>query len=254
MESVLRCEPATLISDRDASALWGYDRELGARVHLSVPAWARTRPGGLVIHRRGIDLSKEARIKDFIPVTSAALTLIDNAERWGDQRLEAMVNMANGMRIANPNLVRQTAGLHSRVRGAARVARVLDRLTFALTDSELERIFRRLLASAGLPQPLTQQRVNGCRVDFFWPELGLVVEADSLRHHGTAMVQRDDRRRDRTHTVAGLQTLRFTHYEINYEGDAVLRDLTAVIDRRRRELGASSSIARLGRGGQGQPR
>ena len=34
--------------------------------------------------------------------------------------------------------------------------------------------------------PLTSQRLNGFRVDFFWPELGLVVETDGLRYHRTA--------------------------------------------------------------------
>jgi hypothetical protein len=33
---------------------------------------------------------------------------------------------------------------------------------------------------AGLPAPLTGQVVNGFEVDFYWPDLGLVVETDGL--------------------------------------------------------------------------
>jgi very-short-patch-repair endonuclease len=34
---------------------------------------------------------------------------------------------------------------------------------------------------AGLPLPLTKQMVNGFEVDFYWPDLGLVVETDGKR-------------------------------------------------------------------------
>ena len=50
---------------------------------------------------------------------------------------------------------------------------VLDRLTFRLSDSDLEIHFRPIAASAGLPPPLSKQRVNDFEVDFFWPDLGL---------------------------------------------------------------------------------
>jgi very-short-patch-repair endonuclease len=57
---------------------------------------------------------------------------------------------------------------------------------------------------------MTQAWVSGYRVDFYWPDLGLVVETDGLRYHRTAAQQRRDRLRDQVHAVAGLTTLRFT--------------------------------------------
>jgi hypothetical protein len=63
--------------------------------------------------------------------------------------------------------------------------KLLDRLTFRLSDSDLEIFFRPIAASAGLPSPLSKQSVNGFEVDFFWPNLGLVVETDGLRYHRT---------------------------------------------------------------------
>ena len=53
---------------------------------------------------------------------------------------------------------------------------MLDSRTFTLTDSELERRFLRLVRKAGLRKPETGRRVNGFKVDFYWPGLGLVVE------------------------------------------------------------------------------
>lgn len=93
--------------------------------------------------------------------------------------------------------------------GAARLLReVLDRRTFRLSDSDLEILFRRIVAKAGLPTPLAKQRVNGFEVDFHWPDLGLVVETDGLRYHRTPAAQARDAERDRAHVLAGLAPLR----------------------------------------------
>jgi very-short-patch-repair endonuclease len=104
----------------------------------------------------------------------------------------------------------------------------LDRATFALTDSELERFFLPVAARSGLPRPRTQRQVNGFRVDFFWPDLGLVVETGGLRYHRTAEQQFQDRVRDQTHAAAGLTPLRFTHWQVRYEPDGVERTLRTV--------------------------
>ncbi len=90
-----------------------------------------------------------------------------------------------------------------------------------MTDTQLERRFLPLARRAGLPQPLTQQWVNGYRVDFHWPDLGLVVETDGLRYHRTAAQQTIDARRDQTHTAAGLTPLRFSHAQVVYDAEHV---------------------------------
>jgi very-short-patch-repair endonuclease len=105
-----------------------------------------------------------------------------------------------------------------------------------LTDSELERMFLRLVRAVGLPTPQTGVRLNGFRVDFFWPELGLVVETDGLRYHRTPARQARDRRRDQVLTAAGLTTLRFTHTQIRFENEevrAVLLRVVASLSQRR---------------------
>jgi hypothetical protein len=84
---------------------------------------------------------------------------------------------------------------------------VLDRRTFTLTDSELERRFLPIARSAGLPPPRTGHYLNGFKVHFFWPELGLGVETDGLRYHRTPAQQSRDRLRDQAHTAP--DSLRF---------------------------------------------
>src|SRR5438874_171443 len=116
--------------------------------------------------------------------------------------------------------------MHGR-RGIRTLREVLDKHTFRLTRSELERLFLAIVRTAGLPIPLTQQIVNGFKVDFFWPELGLVVETDGLRYHRTPAQQARDRLRDQAHTAAGLTPLRFTRAQVRFDPAHVQATLAA---------------------------
>jgi len=93
--------------------------------------------------------------------------------------------------------------------------------------------------------PLSKQHINDFEVDFFWPELGLVVETDGLRYHRTPSAQTRDARRDRAHVMAGMTPLRFTHYEVRYEPAHVRSSLAKTIDllRHRTRLGAQPAVS-----------
>jgi very-short-patch-repair endonuclease len=73
-------------------------------------------------------------------------------------------------------------------------------------------------------------------VDFYWPDLGLVVETDGLTYHRTAAQQAKDRVRDQTHTAAGLIVLRFTYEQIAYEEAHVANVLAATLPQRLRRV------------------
>ena len=77
------------------------------------------------------------------------------------------------------------------------------------------------MREAGLPAPTAQKQLGRYRVDFFWPDLGLVVETDSLRHHRTAAEQTVDLSRDQAHARRGLRTLRFSHAQVFHRPDHV---------------------------------
>jgi Protein of unknown function (DUF559). len=166
-------------------------------------------------------------------VTTPARTLVDLASTLRASGLEAAVNEADQLRLIDPERLRQFADERAGLDGVPILRRILDRRTFTLTESELERRFLRLVRRAGLPAPLTQQKLNGFRVDFYWPELGLVVEADSLRYHRTPSEQARDRERDQAHTEAGLTPLRFTHAQITFDASHVGDVLHSVAERQR---------------------
>ncbi|MGH2978611.1 MAG: endonuclease domain-containing protein [Solirubrobacterales bacterium] len=99
--------------------------------------------------------------------------------------------------------------------------------------------------SSGGPDSRSPRRrrwVNGYKVDFYWPELGLVVETDGLRYHRTPAQQSRDRVRDQAHAAAGLTPLRFTRAQVAYDPGHVHATLTAVA--RRLRTGSRASPAR----------
>jgi very-short-patch-repair endonuclease len=112
----------------------------------------------------------------------------------------------------------------------------IDEHTFRFTDSTLERAFLPIVIRAGLPLPRTRERVHRYRVDFYWPELGLVVEVDGGRFHRTPLQQTKDRERDHAHFLAGLTALRFTHGQIKFSPGHV-QNVLEVAARRGLQLG-----------------
>jgi very-short-patch-repair endonuclease len=156
--------------------------------------------------------------------------LIDLATVLKRGQLEKAISAADKLQLIDPEHLRREVEAHRGTAGVPTLRDMLDRHTFSLTDSELERRLLRLVRRAGLPLPLTQRRVNGYRVDFYWPELKLIVETDGLRYHRTPAQQSKDRIRDQVHVAAGFMVLRFTHAQVRYEPDHVLSTLRAVLN------------------------
>lgn len=166
-----------------------------------------------------------------IPVTSPVCTLIDIALRLNRAQLEAAINEADRRDLIDPEKLRSRLERLGGFPGVAFLRETLDRRTFKLTRSELERRFLPIARAAGLPPPETGRGLNGFKVDFFWPNLGLVVETDGLRYHRTPAQQTRDRLRDQAHTAAGLTPLRFTHAQVRFEPDHVKTTLASVAQR-----------------------
>jgi very-short-patch-repair endonuclease len=162
--------------------------------------------------------------------------LVDLASQSSPEQLEAAANEADKLGLVDPEAVRRFVDRRPGLEGIPALRSILDRRTFRLTDSQLERRFLRLIDQAGLPRPMTQHRVNGFRVDFFWPELCLVVETDGLRYHRTANQQSGDKVRDQAHVAAGLVALRFTHAQVAFDAGRVVSVLRRVAERQRLHL------------------
>jgi len=230
MAAVRSCGPAAVLSHGCAAALHGIADPPRGPVHVTVPPHvARVRPG-LVVHRRPLT-PDDVTVVERVPATTVERTLLDVAQTADRRRLEAAVNAADKHDLVDPDTLRSALERYAGRPGVRALRWLLDRQTFTLTDSELERAFLPIARRAGLSEPQTGRRLNGFKVDFFWPELGLVVETDGLRYHRTPATQARDRLRDQAHTAAGLTPLRFTHAQVRYEPAHVRRTLAAVARR-----------------------
>jgi hypothetical protein len=234
MAAVLGCGPEAVLSHESGAALLGIGRSSLGPIHISVPArFTRLRPG-IAVHRRALKRT-DVTEHQGIPVTSPVCTLVDLAARIDRDPLEAAINQADKLDLVDPEQLRLALDHLPRRPGVGVLRRTLDRRTFTLTDSELERLFLPIARRAGLGPPETGCLLNGFKVDFYWPDLGLVVETDGLRglrsFHRTAAQQARDRVRDQAHTTAGLTPLRFTRAQVRFEPGHVRGTLAATARR-----------------------
>ena len=123
----------------------------------------------------------------------------------------------------------------SRGRGAQQI-REVGRLVDPLSGSVLESLLRVLILTSTLPVPRTQYlicRPSGdlvARVDFCWPALRLIVEADGFAFHSDRTSYRADRQRMNDLEVLGWKVLRFTWEDVVSRPRYVLETIRACVD------------------------
>jgi very-short-patch-repair endonuclease len=234
MAAVLACPEGAVLSHGSAAELWRIGPRRSGNIELSVAGKSVDRPG-LTVHRRR---AVEAVRHQAIPVTAPITTIVDIAPRLTAAELETAINQADYHRLATPEQIwRALPGLRGQP-GVSSVRALLGRHAYVATHTELERLFVPIARRAGLAQLLTQQYVNGRRVDFYCPDLGIVVETDGGLAHRSPIQQTEDRAREHAHFVADLVPLRFTHAQVRFEPAYVQDVLEAVATRRR---GASAT-------------
>jgi very-short-patch-repair endonuclease len=214
MAAVLACGPDAQLSHRSGAALWGIRPQRGGLIDVSVPRAVRRGRPGIKLHRRA---ELRRRFVARIPVGDPISILIDLAAVVPAEEVEDAVNEADRLGLVATDRLRAALNEEPRRPGLGRLRKLLDAQTFSKAQTKLERRFLPIARAAGLPKPSAQARLNRYRVDFHWPELGLVVETDSLTYHRTASQQAVDIKRDQAHVRAGLCTLRFTHSQVFHQ-------------------------------------
>lgn len=229
MAAVLAASEGAVLSHGSAAELWGFRPFAGKPIEVCVPPRLWRRRDGIHIHRGKVGASELTEYRR-IPVVGIVTTFLQIAPRLGLGELERAINEADRLDLIDPESLRTALEGFSGRRGVRPMRVALDRRTFAMSRSELERRFRPIARRVGLPMPQTCVMRNGFEVDFLWPDLRLVVETDSLRYHRTPAQQARDRQRDHAHQAAGDLPLRFTHSQVRYEPAHVERTLRRVVE------------------------
>ena len=218
-------------------------------VVVTVPHSGSQSLPGVVVHQIS-DLAPEHVIHvDGLPVTTVARTIVDLAATWRRGRL--------GLALEDAISARQTteaevgACLRSVARrgkpGVHKLASLLDERGPGKVPpaSVLERDFFRMVATSPLPDPQRQHplpRVDGVRglVDAAWPEVKLIVEVDGRRWHQRIKDLKRDRDRDLQAAAQGWLVVRLLHEHIVGAPEETLRELIAVYEVRRAQLGGAA--------------
>jgi very-short-patch-repair endonuclease len=236
MAAVLRCGPGAALSHISAGVLWrilngGMWRGVATGpIHVSLHAAVVRQPPGIRVHRRRSLTESDLTTHRGIPTTTSTRTLIDLGTVLSQKQLEAAVNEADVLDLIDPETLRADLERRKGQPGTRPLRALLDRATYRMTETELERRFLRLVKRAGLPLPETQVQLAG-RVDFHWPSVGLVVETDGWRYHRTPARQAADNRRMQAH-AAGRTAVRVSHYEVRHEAERVEGLLSDLVRRR----------------------
>jgi len=139
MAAVLSCGPGAVLSHTSAGALWEVCADALTEIEVSVHAGTFHRRRGIVVHRRTGLSANDLTQHRGIPVTTPACTFVDLATCLERDELEASINEADRRDVIDPETLRSALSDFGGRPGVALLREVLDRRTFTLTDSELER-------------------------------------------------------------------------------------------------------------------
>jgi very-short-patch-repair endonuclease len=213
--AVLACGPGALLSHRSAGHMWEVRRTSSMRIEVTAPR-ARRGPDAIIVHRSRLIHPEDRAVVSGIPVTSVARTLVDLADVVSLPSLERAINQAELLGLFDLDALERTLARLPNRRGRGRLRHALDvyRPRTAFTRSGAERSFLRLCSDHGLPEPKANLSVAGHEVDFFWSDVGLIVEVDGAAIHQTRLAFHQDRRRDRELAAHGYQVVRMTERDL----------------------------------------
>jgi very-short-patch-repair endonuclease len=228
LAGVFACGPGAALSHRSAADVWGL-RPNATRVEVTV---RQKRPGapGITAHRTRLLDPLDFTIRDGIPVTSVARTLLDLSAVVRPADLEVAVDRAERLRIFDLTAVIDVLERARGRKGATLLRRVVAAYEASTQKSELERCFRTLLSGApDLPRARFNALVDGetgtHEVDAHWPDQRLVVQLDGFEFHRTRRDFERDAESDADLEVAGWRVMRLTWDDATVNGERTLRRL-----------------------------
>jgi very-short-patch-repair endonuclease len=236
MAAVLACGPGAALSHRSAADLLGLRPCNRPAIEVTAPGRAGKDRPGIEVHRpTGLE-PRDITHVNGIPCATVARTLLDLAETLDQTALEKAIERAETLRIFDLTAVVDVLNRAGNRRSATKLRAALRSYLPepAFTRSELEKRFIALCRQARLPRPQVNTFGDGKEVDFTWPDRCLMVEVDSLRHHGTRAAFERDRRRDQELTVNGWRVVRFTWRQVVGERDRVAATLASLLGVERR--------------------
>ena len=197
-------------------------------VDVLVVSGTRHARNGIRIHRSRNLAARDVGHARGIAVVSPARAILGCAETHSLIQLEALIADAFAARAVTDAALDDVANRAGRT-PAGRKLRLLRAEGVQLTRSEAERILRRLLKQAGLPQPETDYPIGRYFADFAWPQHKLIVEFDGFATHGHKQAFTPDRKRGADITVKNWSVMHVTWDELTNEPYAVVARIAGAL-------------------------
>jgi very-short-patch-repair endonuclease len=200
-----------------------------ARVHVLVPMRRQVRAVAFVVPRRTQSLPRP-RLVQGLPTVPAARAVVDAARLMQPQQATATLAEAVQRRLCT------VAMLDAELRagpsaGSAVVARALARIGSGAASVPEADLLVLVATSLVLPAPHVNERlVLGDVVvvpDLCWPQARLVVEVDSVEHHGFGPDAEHASRRRARLVAAGWAVLSISPQRCRLDPTGVLHDIEA---------------------------
>jgi very-short-patch-repair endonuclease len=220
-------------SNRSAAVVYGLRGVKAARPEITVPRGRSARLAGVIVHRAELD-RRDVAVKDKIPLTTPARTLLDlagSAPSVVEHALEDTLNRDLTTIGRLYRLLERAGG-----RGCPGTAVLRDLLDTrdngqAPTQSEMEDAFIAMVRRHRLPEPVRQYPLLWPPVDFAYPECRVAIETDGRRFHGGRRAQARDRRRDREARAQGWVLIRVVWEDLVEVPGEVAADIAAQLRR-----------------------
>jgi very-short-patch-repair endonuclease len=241
--AVMACGPGAAVSHLDAAALWKIYDVRGATIHVTTTTRSPRRLPGIRAHRaRRLDAA-DVTVKDGIPVTAVARTVVDLTDVLGGDRLLRAIREAEYLGLLDLDaLDAAVQRAHGRRRLSVLTSALAHHRAGQIVREELEHRFLELVHAAGLPEPQTNVKVQTRRrkyeVDCLWRKEAVAVELDGRAAHARVAAFEADRARDAALSAVGLRPLRFTWHRVTGEGPEVIAELEATLAQASGGLGA----------------
>ena len=220
--ALLACAPGTVLSHRSAAVAWGLLSDT-AIVEVTIADAQTGTPGGVIVHRSRTLLPRDVTIRNGLPVTSVARTLLDLAGVVKARLLEKAIDQALLTHMVTPTQLQDVLDRSIGRRGAGTLKRIVQSEgPSTQTRSNPEERFLALVRQAGLPAPEVNGRIAGYEVDFLWRSQRVALEIDSWGFHRTRNAFERDRLKGAHLSAAGLSVVRATDTQLEDEPVAVV--------------------------------
>jgi len=229
----LRCGQHVAVCLGTAAAIFGFDTEDSADLHVLNPAGHLLRTGsGLVVHRRdGAPLTSFHGRR----LTTAPWTAIEVARSLRRPRALATLDATLHSGACDHQDLVSVSKAQAGRRGIVMVRELIP-LARSEAESAMESEARLVMLDGGLEEPVLQHQIidrdgRVWRVDFAWPDRLVAVEYDGFEWHSSTEALRRDRQKRAALEELGWRVMSIVSDDVRRQPSAMVRRIDAHLNR-----------------------